>query len=166
LQKAIHEQVDLIVASAGVSVGAFDFVKEVIESNGMLDFWRVNMRPGKPLAFGKYRGIPFIGLPGNPVSAFVGFEVFVRPTLARLGGRLDGNKLTVKVRCGEEIESDGRESYLRAKIRVEDGIQIATLTGHQGSGNLLSLVQADALLIIPAGVKCVPVGQEVEALLL
>jgi molybdopterin molybdotransferase len=166
LQKAIHEQVDLIVASAGVSVGAFDFVKEVIESNGMLDFWRVNMRPGKPLAFGKYRGIPFIGLPGNPVSAFVGFEVFVRPTLERLGGRLDGDKLTVKVRCGEEIESDGRESYLRAKIRVEDGIRIATLTGHQGSGNLLSLVQADALLIIPAGVKCVPVGQEVEALLL
>jgi len=166
LQKAIHQQVDLIVSSAGVSVGAFDFVKEVIESKGKLDFWRVNMRPGKPLAFGEYRGIPFVGLPGNPVSAFVGFEVFVRPVLERLGGQLDGIRLTVKVRCGEEIESDGRESYLRAKIRNENGIHIATLTGHQGSGNLLSLVQADALLIIPAGVKCVPVGQEVDAILL
>ncbi len=166
LQKAIHEQVDLIISSAGVSVGAFDFVKEVIESKGKLDFWRVNMRPGKPLAFGEYRGIPFIGLPGNPVSAFVGFEVFVRPVLERLGGQLDGIRLTVKVRCGEDIESDGRESYLRAKIRNENGIPIATLTGHQGSGNLLSLVQADALLIIPAGVKCVPVGQEVDAILL
>jgi len=149
-----------------VSVGAFDFVKEVIEANGKLDFWRVNMRPGKPLAFGEYRGTSFFGLPGNPVSAFVGFEVFVRPVLERLNGQLDGIRLTVKVRCDEEIESDGRESYLRAKIRIEDGIRIASLTGHQGSGNLLSLVQADALLIIPAGVKCVPVGQEVEAILL
>ena len=166
LQKAINTQVDLIVSSAGVSVGAFDFVKEVLESNGQLDFWRVNMRPGKPLAFGEYHGIPFFGLPGNPVSAFVGFEVFVRPALERLNGTLDGIRLTVRVRCGEEIQSDGRESYLRAKIRTEDGIRIATLTGHQGSGNLLSLVQADALLIIPAGVKCVPVGQEVDALVL
>jgi molybdopterin molybdotransferase len=166
LQKAVDSHVDLIVSSAGVSVGAFDFVKEVIESNGKLDFWRVNMRPGKPLAFGEYRGSPFIGLPGNPVSALVGFEVFVRPALERLSGQSDGTSPTVKVRCAEEIESDGRESYLRAKIRNENGIHIATLTGHQGSGNLLSLVQADALLIIPAGVKCVPVGREVEALLL
>jgi molybdopterin molybdotransferase len=166
LQKAVDGHVDLIVSSAGVSVGAFDFVKEVIEANGKLDFWRVNMRPGKPLAFGEYRGMPFVGLPGNPVSAFVGFEIFVRPVLEKLSGQLDRIRHTVKVRCAEEIESDGRESYLRAKIRIEDGVQIATLTGHQGSGNLLSLVQADALLIIPAGVKCVPVGREVEALLL
>ena len=166
LKKAIAENVDLIVSSAGVSVGAFDFVKEVIESNGRLDFWRVNMRPGKPLAFGEYGGRPFIGLPGNPVSAFVGFEVFVRPVLAKLGGQLDGGRLTVRARCEEVIESDGRESYLRARIHTENGIHTAVLTGHQGSGNLLSLVQADALLIIPAGVKCVPVGQEVEAIIL
>ena len=166
LQKAVNAHVDLIISSAGVSVGAFDFVKEVIESNGKLDFWRVNMRPGKPLAFGEYRGIPFIGLPGNPVSAFVGFEVFARPAIERLSGQLDGIRFTVKVRCEEQIESDGRESYLRAKIRIDSGVYIAVLTGHQGSGNLLSLVQADALLIIPAGVKCVPVGQEVEAILL
>ncbi len=166
LQKAITENVDLIITSAGVSVGAFDFVKEVIEANGKLDFWRVNMRPGKPFTFGEYFNRPFIGLPGNPVSAFVGFEVFVRPVLERLNGQLDGTRQTVKVRCEEEILSDGRESYLRARVREENGIRFARLTGHQGSGNLLSLVQADALLIIPAGVKCVPVGQEVEALLL
>ena len=166
LQKAIAENVDLIITSAGVSVGAFDFVKEVIEANGKLDFWRVNMRPGKPFTFGEYFNRPFIGLPGNPVSAFVGFEVFVRPVLERLNGQLDGIRQTVKVRCEEEILSDGRESYLRARVREENGIRFARLTGHQGSGNLLSLVQADALLIIPAGVKCVPVGREVEALLL
>jgi len=166
LQKTVRENVDLIVSSAGVSVGAFDFVKEVIESNGKLDFWRVNMRPGKPLAFGEYLGRQFIGLPGNPVSAFVGFEVFVRPVLEKLSGLLDNSRLTLKVRCAEEIESDGRESYLRAKIRNENGVYTASLTGHQGSGNLLSLVQANALLIIPAGVKCVPVGQEVDAIFL
>jgi molybdopterin molybdotransferase len=166
LDKAVHENVELIVSSAGVSVGAFDFIKEVIEANGSMDFWRVNMRPGKPLAFGSYRGINFIGLPGNPVSAFVGFEVFVRPVLERMSGSMDGSRQTVRVRCGEDIDSDGRESYLRAKLRAESGILQAHLTGHQGSGNLLSLVQADALLIIPAGVKCVPAGQEVFAILL
>ena len=166
LDEAANANADLILSSAGVSVGAFDFIKEVIEANGSMDFWRVNMRPGKPLAFGAYRNINFIGLAGNAVSAFVGFEVFVRPTLERLNGKMDGSRFTVRVRCGEEIESDGRESYLRAKISVENGIYTARLTGHQGSGNLLSLVQADALLIIPAGVKCVPAGQEMDAYLL
>jgi len=166
LEKAVTEKADLILSSAGVSVGAFDYIKEVIELQGKMDFWRVNMRSGKPLAFGEYRGLKFIGLPGNPVSAFVGFEVFVREVLKKLSGCSDGNRLKIKVRSAEEIESDGRESYLRAKIREENGILLASLTGHQGSGNLLSLVQADALLIIPAGVKCVPAGQEVEALLL
>ncbi len=165
-EQAVEQKADLILSSAGVSVGAYDFVKEVIESNGEMDFWKVNMRPGKPLAFGKYKKINFIGLPGNPVSAFVGFEVFVRPVLERMKGSMDGNRQTVKVRSEKEIESDGRESYLRAKIYEENGVKIATLTGHQGSGNLLSLVQADALLIIRAGVKCVPAGSEVEAILL
>ncbi|MBL8100146.1 MAG: molybdopterin molybdotransferase MoeA [Anaerolineales bacterium] len=164
--QAVEQKVNLILSSAGVSVGAYDFIKEVIESNGKMDFWKVNMRPGKPLAFGEYKGINFIGLPGNPVSAFVGFEVFVRPALGKMKGFMEQNQLKVKVRSEKEIESDGRESYLRAKIREEDGVKIATLTGHQGSGNLLSLVQADALLIIPAGVKCVPAGQEVDAILL
>jgi len=164
LRKAIEANVDLIVSSAGVSVGAFDFIKEVVQSKGNLDFWKVNMRPGKPLAFGEYMGKPFIGLPGNPVSAFVGFEVFGRPTLEKLGGQKNVNRPRVRVRAGEEFTSDGRESYLRVRILEEDGFPVVYLTGHQGSGNLLSISQADALLIIPAGVKCVPAGQEVEAI--
>ncbi|MBN2117066.1 MAG: molybdopterin molybdotransferase MoeA [Anaerolineales bacterium] len=168
LDQAIELGVDLILSSAGVSVGAFDYVKQVIESNGNLDFWRVNMRPGKPMAFGEYGKIPFIGLPGNPVSAFVGFEVFVRAAIQRLGGSSSGGRPTVRVRCAEQIDSDGRESYLRARVRedAERGIFITDLTGHQGSGNLHSLVQANALLIIPAGVKCVPAGQELQAWLI
>ena len=131
-----------------------------------MDFWRVNMRPGKPLAFGNYRGIPVLGLPGNPVSAYVSFEVFVHPTIARLRGLLDGSRPTVRVRSEEQIDSDGRESYLRAQVQEENGVLFARLTGHQGSGNLHSLVRANALLIIPAGVKCVPAGQEITAWLL
>ncbi|MFN8426147.1 MAG: gephyrin-like molybdotransferase Glp [Anaerolineales bacterium] len=166
LDRATQQNVDLILSSAGVSVGAFDFVKAALESNGKMDFWRVNMRPGKPLAFGEYKGIPFIGLPGNPVSAFVGFEVFVREALGGLSGLRGANRQTVRVRSEEEINSDGRESYLRVQIREENGVLRARLTGHQGSGNLLSLAQADALLIIPAGVKCVPAGQEINAWIL
>jgi molybdopterin molybdotransferase len=168
LEKALEQRVDLILSSAGVSVGAFDFVKPVIESNGKMDFWRVNMRPGKPLAFGEYQNIPFIGLPGNPVSAFVGFEVFVQPVIFRLRGLFYTGKHIIRVQCEEQIDSDGRESYLRAHVRPdrESGNWTARLTGHQGSGNLHSLVQANALLIIPAGVKCVPAGQAVDAWLI
>lgn len=169
LDQGVAMGADLIVSSAGVSVGALDFVKDVIESNGELDFWRVNMRPGKPLAFGEYRQIPFVGLPGNPVSAFVGFEVFVRPALARLGGASQAAALfrqKVTVTLSGAIESDGRESYLRAIVEQADGKLVARLTGHQGSGNLLSLVQANALLIIPAGVKSLAIGSQAEAWLL
>jgi molybdopterin molybdotransferase len=165
-EKAVYLRADLILSSAGVSVGAFDFVKQVIRDSGKMDFWRVNMRPGKPVAFGEYKGIPVIGLPGNPVSAFVGFEVFVRPAIQKLGGLTDLTRQMVRVKCEDEIDSDGRESYLRAEVRDVDGSFVARLTGHQGSGNLHSLVQANALLIIPAGVKCVPAGQEITAWML
>jgi molybdopterin molybdotransferase len=163
LDRAAESSAGMIVSSAGVSVGAFDFVKEVVESKGSLNFWRVNMRPGKPLAFGEYRGIPFIGLPGNPVSAFVTFEVFARPAIEKLSGLEPRPRRRTTVRLAEAVESDGRESYLRAVVQ-EDGT--ARLTGHQGSGNLFSLVQANALLIIPAGVKSRPAGSEVEAWLI
>ena len=163
LDMAAESSADLIVTSAGVSVGAFDFVKEVVESRGSLNFWRVNMRPGKPLVFGEYRGIPLLGLPGNPVSAFVTFEVFARPAIENLSGMEPRPRRRTTVRLAEAVEFDGRESYLRAIVR-EDGS--ARLTGHQGSGNLLSLVQANALLIIPAGVKSRPANSEVDAWLL
>ncbi len=166
LEQAVGINSDVILTSAGVSVGAFDYMKEVVEAQGSLDFWRVNMRPGKPLAFGQYRGLPFVGLPGNPVSAFVGFEVFVRPALGRLAGLKAAGRPKVRVRLAEAIESDGRESYLRAVLEAGDGTLSARLTGHQGSGNLLSLVQANALLIVPAGVKSLAIGDQIEAWML
>lgn len=166
LDQAVEAGADVIISSAGVSVGAFDFVKDVVEGAGSLDFWKVNMRPGKPLAFGSYKGIPFFGLPGNPVSSFVGFLVFARPALRRLRGLETAREDTVRVVLAEAVESDGRESYLRAVVTRENGTSTARLTGHQGSGNLFSLVQANALLIISSGVKSCPPGTEVDAWLL
>ncbi len=100
--------------------------------------------------------------PGNPVSAFVGCRVFVIPVIYRLSGRegtLSHRRVAV---LGEPIDSDGRESYLRAVVSYPEGKPVASLTGHQGSGKLYSLVQANALLIVPSGVKSLPSGAEVE----
>lgn len=166
LARAAEVGADLILTTAGVSVGAFDYVREVVEKNGRINFWRVNMRPGKPLAFGDYAGVPFIGLPGNPVSAYVGFEVFVRPALAKLAGLKDFHRATSRAILGESVESDGRESYLRAILRTVDGKLIAHLAGHQGSGNLRSIVEANALILLPSGVKSLPAGAEVSAWML
>jgi molybdopterin molybdotransferase len=163
LERAVASNVDVIISSAGVSVGAFDFVRQVVEQNGRLDFWRVNMRPGKPLAFGQFMGIPFIGLPGNPVSSFVGFEVFVRPALLKLTGLRHWEPLRFHVELAEAIESDGRESYLRANVTQDGERWFARLVGHQGSGNLRGLTLANALLIIPSAVKSLPSGARVFA---
>jgi molybdopterin molybdotransferase len=161
-KRAVKANADVIVSTAGVSVGAFDYVKSVIEEDGELNFWKVDMRPGKPLAFGKYAGIPFFGLPGNPVSAFVGFEVFVRPALEKLSGQEVRSHQYQTATLAESVESDGRESYLRAIVGRENGRLVARLTGHQGSGNIFSLVRANALLIVPSGVKSLLANSEVE----
>jgi molybdopterin molybdotransferase len=86
LQKAVRDQVDVIISSAGVSVGSYDYVRDVIESEGELEFWRIDMRPGKPLVFGSYAEIPFFGLRGNPASALVTYTVLVIPMIDRLRG--------------------------------------------------------------------------------
>lgn len=166
LDGATEEGIDLILSSAGVSVGAFDFVRDVVEQNGTLDFWRVNMRPGKPFAFGFYRDVPFIGLPGNPVSAFVGFQVFVRLALSRLSGQQEWKPVIQTVRLQEPVSSDGRETYLRGIVTSGEHGLVARLTGHQGSGNLRSLVQANALLVLPPGVREKSAGEEIRAWIL
>jgi molybdopterin molybdotransferase len=101
-------------------------------------------------------------LPGNPVSAFVGFEVFVRPALEKLSGQVVRSHQYQTATLAESVESDGRESYLRAIVGRENGRLVARLTGHQGSGNIFSLVRANALLIVPSGVKSLLANSEVE----
>jgi molybdopterin molybdotransferase len=147
-------------------MGAYDFARTVVEQHGHLNFWRVKMRPGKPLAFGTYREVPIMALPGNPVSALVTYEVFVRPALNRLAGMIEVHRMRVLARSEEDIESDGRQSYLRAKIRWQGGEFRVRLTGSQDSGVLMSLVAAEALIVVPEGTKHLPAGEEVEAWLL
>lgn len=153
---------DLLITTAGVSVGAFDFVRKVITEQGELNFWKVDMRPGKPLAFGSYQGIPLIGLPGNPVSAFVGCLVFAIPVVKKLAGDLNYQIQTVQAKLLEPVESDGRESYLRAILESSRDGNIVRLSGHQGSGNLFALTRSNALLILPSGVKSLPAGFNVK----
>jgi molybdopterin molybdotransferase len=166
LDQAVDLGVDLILSSAGVSMGAYDFVRTVVQTYGHLDFWRVNIRPGKPLAFGDFRGVPFVGLPGNPVSSWVTFVVFVQPMLDVMRGVNSTRRWAVQVELDEPIDSDGRESYLRARVRWEDGVYRAVLTGSQDSAVMSSLVQANALAIIPAGAQHLPKGSPVTAWML
>jgi molybdopterin molybdotransferase len=158
LSEAVNQRADLIISSAGVSVGEYDYVRQAITNNGSLDFWRVDMRPGKPVAFGSYRGIPFLGLPGNPVSAFVGCVVFALPILRKLRGSNPFQNIKLQAELLEQVESDGRESYLRCLAGYHLGKLSVRLTGHQGSANLFALSQANALLILPSGVKSLPAG--------
>jgi molybdopterin molybdotransferase len=166
LALGLQQKVDLFVSSAGVSVGAYDVVKAVLEQEGNIGFWRVRMRPGKPLAFGSYQGVPYLGLPGNPVSAMVSFERFVRPSILKLAGFSDFDRPEIEVIFQEEITSDGRETYVRAVVtRTAEGYQ-AISTGSQGSHVLTSLVKANALVIIPEGVQRVDAGTPLRALMI
>lgn len=162
---AIDAEPDMIVSSAGVSVGAADLIRTVLSEFGAVDFWRINLRPGKPLAYGHVGGIPFFGLPGNPVSAMVTFEVLVRPALGKLSGRPD-LVTTITVITEEALTSDGRRSFLRVKLKQRDGQIYATTTGTQSSGALMSMVLADALMIVPEGVRTVEANTPLQARLL
>lgn len=164
-QQALALEPDMIISTAGVSVGAVDLVRTVLEELGHIGFWRINLRPGKPLAFGNIQNIPFFGLPGNPVSAMVTFEVLVRPALLKMQNRPDESHW-VMATVAEKIESDGRRSYLRVRLTPHSGGYLAHLAGTQSSGALVSMLMADGLMIVPEGVKTVEVGAQLRVKLL
>lgn len=166
LQTGLDAGVDLFISSAGVSVGAYDVVKAVLEAEGNIGFWRVRMRPGKPLAYGSYKGVPYIGLPGNPVSAMVSFERFARAAILKMAGHTQLERPQVLAEVQEEMASDGRESYIRAIVSKHNNRYVATPTGSQDSHMLTSLVRANALLIIPEGMRHVSAGHTLTAWLL
>lgn len=155
---------DLLVTTAGVSVGEHDLVRDVLqELGGELKFWRIGMRPGAPVGFGTIGAVPWIGLPGNPVSTMVTFELFVRPAIRRLQGHALPFRRTVPVVAREAITLGPKlRHYLRA---IVDGAD-ARLTGPQGSGILTSMARANALLIVPADMPVVAEGTELQALIL
>ncbi|MBM3898748.1 MAG: molybdopterin molybdotransferase MoeA [Gemmatimonadetes bacterium] len=169
LERALAERPDLIVTSAGVSVGEFDHTRAALEEIGAeMALWRVRMRPGAPVGFGTIAGIPWIGLPGNPVSVMVTFELFVRPTIRRMLGHTRLHRRPVTVTLEEPVRIGAKLThFLRAIVTTRpDGSLTARLTGPQGSGILTSMSLANALLVVPEDRPELPAGERLSALLL
>ncbi len=163
--EAMHS--DLILTSGGVSVGDFDLVKNIMAEQGSVNFWRINMRPGKPVAFGHIGAVPLLGLPGNPVSAAVTFELFGRPVIRKMLGhtRLLRPQIEVVVEDGVS-ERISRRHYVRARVEWRDGRPLARTTGNQGSNIMTSLLDANAFIIVPEGGTTIYPGDTARAIML
>ncbi len=162
---------DLFITSAGVSVGSYDFVKDVLAKHGEIAFWSVRMKPGKPLAFGlltiRGKRVPHLGLPGNPVSAMVSFEQFARPAILKMLGKKKLAKPTIIAISESRVEnSDERRFFTRAIVEKRGEKYFARLTGPQGSGILTSMVKGNGLMIIPEDTKSIEQGDEVQVQML
>lgn len=167
IEQGLAHNVDLFITSAGVSVGDFDVVKNVLNAKGEMQFWQVAIKPGKPLSFGLLDGgVPLIGLPGNPVAAMVAFEVFARPALLKLGGQTAWNRTNIQAVLEEEIINSGRRHYMRGYLRQgPDGYRVTTRGSGvqvQGSGILSSMVWANCLVVVPEQITSLPAGASVE----
>ncbi len=158
--------VDAIVCAGGVSAGARDFVKPALERLGRLDLWRVAMKPGKPVAFGMIGSTPFFGLPGNPASVMVTFELFVRPCLWKMAGRTNVDRPVIDALLADSIEHEpGRREFVRASTVWKDGGYTAATTGSQASGRLRSLVGSNSLIIVPEERGSIEAGTVVRVML-
>ncbi len=158
---------DLVLTTGGVSMGTRDLVKPVLEELGTVHFGRVAIQPGKPLTFATVQGTPVLGLPGNPVSTLVGFEVVVRPMLRQMANLRARHRPQREVRLRQAVRHDPeRLEFQRAQVFYEDGEWWAVTTGPQLSSRLMSLVGANALLCIPQGVGNLPEGARVRAIML
>ena len=162
---------DFVISSAGVSKGDYDVVKDVMGEMGNLNFWSVNMRPAKPLAFGKLKThksfVPIIGLPGNPVSSLVAFEQFCRPAIRKMMGKTINDRKIIRAKLVDSIENyDSRRVYARVIVESKNGVNVATTTGDQGSNILTSMAKANGLAICPENIERVLPGEEVDVILL
>ncbi|MFN2217145.1 MAG: molybdopterin molybdotransferase MoeA, partial [Anaerolineae bacterium] len=167
IRAGLEKGADLFLTSGGVSVGDYDVVKDVLGSEGRMQFWQVRMKPGKPLAFGLLRGgVPLIGLPGNPVSAMVSFEQFARPAILKMLGHSDLAKPEVRAVLDESVSNSGRRGFIRVIVTQREGRYHARTTGEQGSGVLTSMAKANGLAIIPEGIVHVDKGSEVTVQML
>jgi len=159
---------DLLVTSAGISVGEHDYVRSVLEELGATQrFWKLRMRPGAPVGFGLLGEVPWIGLPGNPVSTMVTYELFVHPAIRKMMGHTRAFRRSVPVRMAEPISLKPKLQHFLRGV-VTEGVRgpEARLTGPQGSGILTSMALANALLVIPEGHQETPAGSVVQALIL
>ncbi|HAS3578747.1 TPA: bifunctional molybdopterin-guanine dinucleotide biosynthesis adaptor protein MobB/molybdopterin molybdotransferase MoeA [Vibrio cholerae] len=157
------KQADVVITSGGVSVGDADFIKSALEKLGQIDFWRINMRPGRPLAFGQISGKPFFGLPGNPVAVMVSFINFVEPALRKMQGEQGWQPLKVNAIALEDLRSrQGRTEFSRGVYAFNTQGQLTVrTTGKQGSGILRSMSEANCLIEIAPAIDTVKVGESV-----
>ncbi|MCJ7604894.1 MAG: molybdopterin molybdotransferase MoeA [Dehalococcoidales bacterium] len=165
------QDADMLITTGGVSMGDYDMVKDILARDGEMVFWKVRVKPGKPLAFGKIKGggktVPHLGLPGNAVSCMVSFELFVRPALLKMMGMTNYAKPTVDAILEDDVKNNaGRRVYDRAIIERRNGTYYARLTGPQGSGILTSMSLANGLVLIPEEKKTIAKGETVQALML
>ena len=159
---------DALITTAGVASGDRDLVREVLAQTGVVPrFWRVDIKPGGPTAFGMKDGKPVFSLPGNPVSALIAFEAFVRPALLRMMGRKRVVRPLVKAILSEEVRKKaGKVNFLRVGIEVRDGEYFASSAGDQNTGILRTMVHADALAVLPADRTSFAAGEKVDVHLL
>ena len=156
---------DLVVTTGGVSMGAYDLVRGLLEEREAVTFWQVALRPGKPLMFATVGGVPLIGLPGNPVSTLVAFELFVRPALLKLQGRTDLERPRLTAIAEEPLHNPPHlEQYFRGIARHDGARLLVRLTGDQGSHVLRSMADANCLVVVPLGTSEVAAGSPVEIL--
>jgi len=167
IHSGLEQGADLFLTSGGVSVGDYDVVKDVLGTEGQMQFWQVSMKPGKPLAFGLLPGgVPLIGLPGNPVSAMVSFEQFARPAILKMLGHTDLTKPTVQAIVHEPLTNSGRRGFVRVIVTRQGGRYHARTTGEQGSGVLTSMAKANGLAIVPEETLYVEAGTEISVQML
>lgn len=153
---------DLIVSTGGVSMGDYDFVKQVLGEEGSVEFWRVAIQPAKPFAFGSVGGVPLFGLPGNPVSTFIAFEQFVRPAILHMMGARHLLRPRVRATMGEDVETNPDKTvFLRVLLADDDGRFVALRSGGQDSNVLSSLAKAQALAVVPVGTGALSAGDDV-----
>jgi molybdopterin biosynthesis enzyme len=159
---------DVVITSGGVSMGDYDLVKAALRDIGAEVFFdKVVIRPGKPIVFARLGATFFFGLPGNPVSTSVTFNVFVRPALRRMQGDSSPMLPTARVRIARPLkDSSSRRSYLPARLRIEDGQAVAEPLKWGGSSDLVAFINADALIIVPEQTHEIAEGELAEALLL
>jgi molybdopterin molybdotransferase len=158
---------DMLLTSGGVSVGNYDLVKDVLAEQGEVSFWTVRMKPGKPLAFGVIKGMPHLGLPGNPVSSMITFELFARPAILKMMGKRDFSKPMIEATLDGHIKNtDGRRIFARAIVSREGNRYMARIAGQQGSGVLTSMSRANGLVIVPEDVDAVGKGETVKVVML
>jgi molybdopterin molybdotransferase len=157
---------DAIVTSGGMSTGEEDHVRAAVESLGSIHFWRLAVRPGRPVAFGQVKNVPFVGLPGNPVAMMVTFLRFARPVLLRLGGAADIEPHLFRVRAAFDAKKKlGRREWVRARLSAgEDGVMVANRFPRDGAGILTSLVESDGLIELAEDVTAVAAGTMVDFL--